>query len=352
MIANVVVALAAVVSTAAGVTAALPSSAAAVGQGAGGHHGSAAWLPARDEQVSFVVEGTTTYGTLHVPARRRGERLAAALLLPGSGPTDRDGNQPPALTPNTLRDLAGVLDRDRVVTLRFDKYATGLTGLGAWAGRVQEIDYPAFVRQAEAAGDYLRRRAEVAWSRVAVVGHSEGAMTALVLAANAPFYRRAAALVMLQPQAMRFLDVLAMQLHDQVKQLVAAGGLSEKEGDTVDRAIDVAVADLRGGRPVDTSAMPTPFATFFQSLAGPNRRFVTSDDAVNPPDVARRLPPMPVLLTCGTLDTQVPCHTADQLTSVVGQRHRVVLPGVGHTMKTADGTLSPELIRQLSLLRW
>ncbi|MDX8141560.1 hypothetical protein SK854_05510, partial [Lentzea sp. BCCO 10_0061] len=56
---------------------------------------------------------------------RRGERLPAALLLPGSGPTDRDGNQPPSLTPNTLRDLATALDRDRVVTLRFDKYGTG-----------------------------------------------------------------------------------------------------------------------------------------------------------------------------------------------------------------------------------
>ena len=65
---------------------------------------------------------------------------------------------------------------------------------------------------------------------------------------------------------------------------------------------------------------------------------MTTDDAVFPPDVARELPPMPVLLTCGELDPQVPCHMTDQLASVVG--HRVVLPAVGHAMVTADGTLS------------
>ncbi|MCA1188766.1 hypothetical protein LCD36_20285 [Saccharopolyspora sp. 6T] len=175
-------------------------------------------------------------------------------------------------------------------------------------------------------------------------------MTALVLAAQAPLHRRAAALVLLQPQALRFLDLVAMQLHDQTRRLVESGELTPEEGEIVDRAIDVAVMDLRGGRPVDTSAMPAPLAALFQSLAGPNRRFALTDDAIFPPHVARWLPPMPVLLTYGALDPQVPCRTTDQLTDAVG--HRVVLPGVGHLMTTADGTLSTVLTRELSALRW
>ncbi|MEU7479742.1 alpha/beta fold hydrolase [Lentzea sp. NPDC042327] len=348
MIGKVAVALVAVVSAAAGVAPPfVAGTASAVAHTA--RHGS--WVPAHDEEVSFVVDGTTTWGTLHVPARRRGERLRAAVLLPGSGPTDRDGNQPPALMANTLRDLAGVLAADRVATLRFDKYGTGRTGLGAYAGRPQDIDYPAFVRQAAAARDLLHRRPEVDQRRVALAGHSEGGMTALVVAAQAPRHRRAAALVMLQPQALRFLDVLAMQLHGQIAQLVAAGQLSEQDAAVIDRAVDTAVTDLRTGRAVDTTAMPPALAALFGSLAGPNRKFVVSDDAVNPPDVARTLPPRtPVLVTCGELDPQVPCHTTDQLVSVVGGR--VVLPGAGHAMTTADGTFSPVLVRSLRALRW
>jgi hypothetical protein len=66
-------------------------------------------VPAADREVVFTVDGTTTYGTLHVPVHHAGQRLRAALLLPGSGPTDRDGNQPHG-SPNTLAQVATALD--------------------------------------------------------------------------------------------------------------------------------------------------------------------------------------------------------------------------------------------------
>jgi hypothetical protein len=41
-------------------------------------------VPAADREVVFTVDGTTTYGTLHVPAHRTGQRLRTALLLGGA----------------------------------------------------------------------------------------------------------------------------------------------------------------------------------------------------------------------------------------------------------------------------
>jgi len=114
--------------------------------------GSPGQVVAVSRDVSFVVDGTTTYGTLDVPAHRSGQRLAAALLLAGSGPTDRNGNDVGAnLTPYTLQLIAGELARMGIMSLRFDKYFAGLTGGGAFAADPSSIDLAAYIRQAVAA---------------------------------------------------------------------------------------------------------------------------------------------------------------------------------------------------------
>ena len=102
-------------------------------------------VAAVSREVSFVVGGTTTYGTLDIPAHRSGQRLAAALLLAGSGPTDRNGNDIAAnLTPYTLQLIAGELARMGIMSLRFDKYFAGQTGGGTFAANPSSIDLAAY----------------------------------------------------------------------------------------------------------------------------------------------------------------------------------------------------------------
>ncbi|MFD2470494.1 alpha/beta hydrolase [Amycolatopsis silviterrae] len=301
-------------------------------------------VPAADREVVFTVEGTPTYGTLHVPAHRAGQRLRAALLLPGSGPTDRDGNQP-HLSPNTLVQVADALGRDRVATLRFDKYGTGRTGLGAYRDHPETLDYPAFVRQAKAAYETLRDQPETAPRALSVVGHSEGAMTALLLGGTVR--PRPAGLALLQPQALRLLDLVALQLHAQVAEAVRQGQLTPEQQRTIDAAIDAAVTALREHRPVDTTGLPPALAQLFQGFQGQNGRFVDSDDAVYPPAIAAALRPgTRVLLTCGTNDVQVPCATTDALTTALRRAHvggpgRVPLSGVDHLLHDAEHADTP-----------
>jgi alpha-beta hydrolase superfamily lysophospholipase len=310
-------------------------------------------VPAADREIVFTVDGTTTYGTLHVPAHRKGQRLSAALLLPGSGPTDRDGNQPPSLTPNTVAQVADALGRDRIATLRFDKYGTGRTGLGAYRDRLEEIDYPAFVRQAAVAYETVRDQPETDPHALLVVGHSEGAMTALLLGGTVT--PRPRGLALLQPQAIRLLDLVALQLHGQIAEATRQGQITPEQQRTFDAAIDDAVAALRENRPVDFTDLPPALVPFFQASQGVYRRFTSSDDAVYPPDAARSLRPRTrVLLTCGTNDVQVPCGTTDALTTAlrrarVGGPGRVSLPGVDHLLHDADhqDTLTPAVLDAL-----
>lgn len=307
-------------------------------------------VPATDREITFTVDGTVTYGTLHIPVHRRGRQMPAVLLLPGSGPTDRNGDQPPAPTPHTLAKLAEALGRDGAVSLRFDKYGTGRTGLGAYAGNPETIDYPAFVRQADAAYRLLADQPEVDRRAVRLIGHSEGALTALQVAVTAE--SRAAGVGLLQPLAQRFLDVLARQLHDQLAAAVAAGQMGRQEQRTIGRAVDRAVADLRAHRPPDTTGMPPALAALFQALGGPNRRYVETIDALDPASVALRLPPRtPALLTCGTADQQIPCHTTTRLATALERAHtrgpgRIVLFDVAHDL---TDPANPEVLAPATL---
>src|SRR2546429_1549061 len=100
--------------------AACSSAGAASGSGSGSGSGAGSGsgeVAAASQDVSFVVDGTKTYGTLEIPAHRSGQHLAAAVLLAGSGPTDRDGNQPSGnLTPQTLKLIASVLAQQGIMT--------------------------------------------------------------------------------------------------------------------------------------------------------------------------------------------------------------------------------------------
>ena len=306
-----------------------------------------------DREVSFIVDGGTTYGTLHVPAHRPGQRLPAALLLPGSGPTDRNGDQP-GLPAHTLSQLAAALDADQVITLRFDKYGSGRTGLAGFAGHPQTLDYPAFVRQATAGYDLLAAAPQTDRRAMLLVGHSEGAMTAELLAAQVT--PRPAGLALLAPIPMRLLDILRQQLTAQIDAAAAAGQLTVAQRDGYAAAVTAAVAAIRAGTPVDTTGLPTAIGALLSALQSPaEARAVLTEDAVDPVAAARRLPAhLRVLLTCGGDDVQVPCSSTDALTAALHSPRttgpgRVVLPGVDHELHDAQHPtdLAPALLTAL-----
>ncbi len=99
------------------------------------------------------------------------ERPPVALLIAGSGPTDHDGNGP-IVKPATLKKLSEQLAARAIATLRYDK-----RGAGVWKpefGRPEDFRFKGYVDDAAALTDYLRSAGK--FSRVVVVGHSEGGL--------------------------------------------------------------------------------------------------------------------------------------------------------------------------------
>jgi uncharacterized protein len=305
-----------------------------------------------------VVDGTTTYGTLHIPAHRRGQSMAAALLLPGSGPTDRNGDQGTAFQPHTLSLLAAVLGNDGVMSLRFDKYASGQTGLGRYAGDPGALDLQAFVRQDDAAYRLLAAQPGVDQRRLLIVGHSEGGLTAMLTAGSVS--PRPAGLALLEPQDERLLDLVRIQLGEQLTAAVKAGQVTAAVARQNEALISQAIAAFRGGRPVSTTGLLAPIASLFTGslFSAVNTRFTRSDDAVVPATVAARLVPgTRVLVTCGTADTNVPCDTLPALLAGLRRAHTtgpglITLTGMDHLLHPAgspinDAILAPSAVTAL-----
>lgn len=309
---------------------------------------SAAVVPAHDRAVTFVVDGTTTYGTVHVPAHRAGQHLAAALLLPGSGSTDRNGDTPAAsLTPHTLALISGVLVDDGIMSLRFDKYFTGQTGGGPYASDPGSFTLQAQIRQNDAAYHALRTQPEADPSALLILGHSEGGLTGMLTAESV--HPAPAGLALLAPADLRMLDAIRLQTDELVDAYLKAG------------AIDTAISDYRAGRPVpDPSDLIAPVATAFASVFSPNNAgFVRSEDPIYPPTVAAHLPEHPrVLLTCGAADTNIPCPTIPPVAHGLARAGTTgpglrVLPNIDHELHTAGTppntqTLAPAVVAALN----
>jgi pimeloyl-ACP methyl ester carboxylesterase len=131
------------------------------------------------------------------------ERPPVALLIAGSGSTDHDGNGP-QIKPATLKKLAEQLAARKIATLRYDK-----RGAGGWKpefGRPEDFRFKDYVDDAAALVNYLRSGGK--FSKVILVGHSEGGLVAILTARRVPVDR----LVLLATAARRQGDLLKAQL--------------------------------------------------------------------------------------------------------------------------------------------
>ena len=109
------------------------------------------------------------------------ERPPVALLIAGSGSTDHDGNGP-QVKPGTLKKLSEQLVARKIATLRYDK-----RGAGGWKpefGRPEDFRFKDFVDDAVSLVNYLRSSGK--FSRVVVVGHSEGGLVGILTARRVP----------------------------------------------------------------------------------------------------------------------------------------------------------------------
>jgi len=130
------------------------------------------------EQVSLETPNGTLHGTLERPLSSA--PVPVALLIAGSGPTDRDGNSAMLKgANNSLKLLAAALATEGVASLRYDKRGVGGSA-GAGSGGEAELRFETYIDDAVLWGRKLR--ADPRFSSLTLVGHSEGSLIGMVAA--------------------------------------------------------------------------------------------------------------------------------------------------------------------------
>jgi uncharacterized protein len=235
------------------------------------------------------------------------ERPPIALLIAGSGSTDHDGNGPD-IKPATLKKLSEQLLARNIATLRYDK-----RGAGGWKpefGRPEDFRFKDYVDDSASLVNYLRSGGK--FSRLVLVGHSEGGLVAILTARRVPVDR----LVLLVTAARRQGDLLKAQLE---KKQLAPDVL-----EPITKAIDAIMA----GQIVD----PPPRGLPIEPSMQPG---IASAFTADPIDPLKQIE-QPTLIIGGGRDRQVARLDFIALSAAAPVAKTLWLPDMNHVLVDVD----------------
>jgi alpha-beta hydrolase superfamily lysophospholipase len=230
------------------------------------------------------------------------DKPPVALLIAGSGSIDHDGNGP-QMKPATLKKLSDQLVARNIATLRYDK-----RGAGGWKpefGKPEDFRFKDFVTDASALVKYLRDSGR--FSKVILVGHSEGGLVAILTAQQQSVDR----LVLLATAARTQGELLKAQLEKKLAPEAYAG---------VAKAID----SIMAGQIVDPPPQGLPIPpTMQRGLAS-----AFNEDPVTP---LQKLT-LPILIVAGGRDLQLARVDMIALSTAAPQAKTAWEPQMNHVL--------------------
>jgi pimeloyl-ACP methyl ester carboxylesterase len=239
-----------------------------------------------------------------------GKGAPVVLIIPGSGPTDRDGNNPLGVTAAPYRMLAEGLAKRGISSVRIDKRGMfGSKGAIADANKVTIADYAADAHAWVASA----RRAtgvECVW----VLGHSEGALVALT-AGQKP--DGLCGVITVAGTGRKLSTVMRDQLN------------ANPANAPILTPAMAALDSLEAGHTVETATLPAPLQPLFSAAVQP---FLIDLLAQDPARMAASLS-LPLLIVQGDRDIQVSVDDAKLLATAQPKAKLVVLGGVNHVLK-------------------
>ena len=323
--------------------------------------------------------GVMLAGTLVIPAHKSGVKVPGVVIIAGSGPVDRNGNEGTTFVTDLYSQLADQLAQQGIASLRYDKRGVGASTPvplpkdpnNPTPAEVKAIqDFAAwdnYVEDAKATLSYLQQQPEIDAARTALIGHSEGSIIAGQVAVMTPGLAYPPAALVLISAPGRPVDVV---LREQIAHQLAAQ--PSIPADFVLSKYDEIIASLRQtGKPSAAafadlkanSQVPPQVTQGLETLfIAYNDEFWQGELKVDPAATLKRYSG-PVLILQGASDIQVsPTEDTPLLDAALKSRtpddhQTTIIPDTSHNMKavqnpaTDPGITGPVVPQCTSTLR-
>lgn len=244
-------------------------------------------------------------GTLIIP--ETSDKLPLVIIIQGSGPIDRNGNQFMQKN-NSLRFLAEGLYTNGIASFRYDKRIVKLLSRGTLIEK--DIKFGDYIADAISIIDYFKE--DERFSKIIIIGHSQGSLVGMIAAQG-----RADEFISLAGAGQEIDNVILDQLAIQVP------GLK----DNARQAFD----DLR------VNGVTINYSPGLASIFRPAiQQFLLEWMQYNPQVEIVKLD-MPVLIINGDRDIQVEVSEAEKLKAAKPDAQYVIIPFMNHIFKKING---------------
>jgi pimeloyl-ACP methyl ester carboxylesterase len=266
---------------------------------------------------SEMIQETPTgniIGTLTVPDQVKS--MPVVIIIPGSGPTDRNGNSTIGLHTDAYKMLAEGMAQNKIASLRYDKRGIG-ESKAAMPGE-SSIRFETYVQ--DVVNWITELKADKRFSKIYLLGHSEGSLIGMLAAEKS----KVAGFISISGPGRPMGEILREQLANKLPPQL----LSES-----DNILD----SLKAGKTV-VNVPHTLYALFRPSV----QPYIISHMKYNPSTEIAKLK-IPVLIIQGTTDLQVPANDARLLSAAKPDAKLVIIDNMNHVMKESDDDLQHNL---------
>ena len=261
------------------------------------------FLQAQEETITLQTSAGNIEGTLLLPSV---EKPTIALIIAGSGPTDRDGNSG-GLKMNYLKMLAEGLYENNIASIRYDKRGIGSSVMPGL--KEDDLTFSDFISDAELWMDKIMDDSR--FGDIIVIGHSEGSLIGMIASQN----KNPNKFISIAGPGITMLATLRRQLKDQPPYILS---MSEP-----------ILEKLEKGQTVD-SVPPLLNSLFRQSV----QNYLISVSKYDPLVEISKLK-CPVMIVQGTTDIQIEVLDAEKLAESNKNSKLLIIEGMNHILKEA-----------------